>query len=224
MNEPTFLGTAHFAVGCLAIIVGFAAFAARKGARVHRSAGAIFVVTMLLLTMSGLWLSFARDILFTVFLSAIAFHAVVTGWATAAKKSRAGKIVNKASPLVSAAITIGAVFGAAKAAVSPGGVLNDLPPAAFYVIATTAFLIFVFDVAFNLAGTPSEHRRIARHVWRMGFSFFLATGIFFFGNNHVLPEILRTPVFLSMPVIAVIVWTVYYAVRTRFSWRNSIVE
>ncbi len=217
MNEPAFLGTAHFAVGCVAIIVGFAAFAARKGARIHRSAGAIFVVTMLLLTMSGLWLSFARDILFTVFLSTIAFHAVFTGWATAAKKSRVGMMANKASPLVSAAITIGAVFGGAKAAAAPGGMMNGLPPAAFYVIAMTAFLIFVFDLTFNLAGAPSEQRRITRHVWRMGFSFFLATGIFFFGNNHVLPEILRTPVFLSAPVIAVIVWTVYYAVRTRFS-------
>jgi hypothetical protein len=126
-------------------------------------------------------------------------------------------MANKASPLVSAAITTGAVFGGAKAAAAPGGMLNGLPPAAFYVIAMTAFLIFVFDLTFNLAGAPSEQRRITRHVWRMGFSFFLATGIFFFGNNHVLPEILRTPVVLSAPVIAVIVWTVYYAVRTRFS-------
>ncbi|WP_411815963.1 hypothetical protein [Hyphococcus sp. DH-69] len=102
------------------------------------------------------------------------------------------------------------------AASSPGGRLNNLPPDAFYSVASAARLFFVFDVLYSIKGPPSEQRRLTRHGWRMGFSFFLATGSFFFGNNHVLPEALRTPLFLSAPVLLVILWTFYFSVKARF--------
>lgn len=43
---------------------------------------------------------------------------------------------------------------------------------------------------------------------------FLATGIFFFGNNHVLPEAMRTVPILSAPVLLVLVLTVFHVLRT----------
>ncbi|MEO1243462.1 MAG: hypothetical protein AAFX54_16250 [Pseudomonadota bacterium] len=92
---------------------------------------------------------------------------------------------------------------------------------AFYTVAGIGFIIFIYDLVFAFAEGPTEQRRLTRHLWRMGFSFFLATGIFFFGNNHVLPEMLRIPMFLSAPVIAVIMWTLFYALSTRFSKRTS---
>lgn len=196
---------------------GFFAFAARKGNRVHRSAGMVFVWTMTLLTASGLWLSLAREILFTVFLSAIALHTVATGWAAAAVEKRAGRLATRVSPAVSGAIVLGAIYGGMRAGAAPGGMLNDLPPGAFYTVASVALVIFAYDVAFARAKEPTPQRRLTRHLWRMGFSAFLATGIFFFGNNHVLPEVLREPAFLSAPVITVVLWTIFYAVRTRFS-------
>lgn len=217
MSEPELLGDVHFWIGCLAIAAGFTAFVARKGEAVHRAAGAVFVVTTLLLSASGLWLSLARDILFTVFLSAIAFHAVVTGWAAAALEKPVGWLATKASPVLSGAVVLGAAYGGALAAAAPGGMLNDLPPGAFYTVAGTGFILFVYDIVFALAKDPAQQRRLTRHLWRMGFSFFLATGVFFFGNNHVLPEMLRIPAFLSAPVLAVILWTLFYAFRTRFS-------
>lgn len=219
MSEPALLGDAHFWIGCISIIAGFTAFAARKGNAVHRAAGVIFIVAMVLLTASGLWLSIAREILFTVFLSAIAFHAVATGWAAAALEKPFGRLTTKVSPALSGSIVLGAVYGDMRAAAAPSGMLNDLPPGAFYTVAGISFFIFVFDIVFVLAEDPAEQRRLTRHLWRMGFSFFLATGIFFFGNNHVLPEMLRMPVFLSAPVIAVVLWTLFYTFSTRFSKR-----
>lgn len=217
MTEPELLGHIHFVVGCFAVIAGFAAFSVKKGERIHRMVGAIFVMTMTILTVSGLWMSIARNILFTVFLSAIAFHTFFTGWATAGVARPIGRIITKWSYLFSGAITIGALYGGALAAKAPGAVLNDLPPFAFYTIAAVSLLIFILDFLFALNSNPAERNRIIRHLWRMGFSFFLATGIFFFGNNHVLPEVLRTPLLLSVPVIVVILWTIYFSVRVRIS-------
>ncbi|MEM6746015.1 MAG: hypothetical protein AAF608_01200 [Pseudomonadota bacterium] len=216
MGEPSFLGDAHFSVGCVCVVSGLAAFAARKGTRVHRAAGQLFVATMALLTASGLWLSIARDILFTVFLSALAFHAFVSGWGAVISTRPLGQTIERAAPFVSALIAIGALCGGLCAAATPEGLLNDLPPAAFYAAAGISGVMCVLDTLFALKRPRSEQRRLTRHLWRMGFSFFLATGIFFFGNNHVLPAALRTPLFLSAPVLAVIIWTALYALRTRF--------
>ena len=189
MTEPELLGDLHFWIGCGAIIAGFAAFASRKGEGVHRKAGTLFVVSMGLLAISGLWLSLARDILFTVFLSAISFHALITGWAAARNRSVLCRWISRLAPIVSGLIVLLAFVGA---------VLCGL------------------DIFYVLMSAPALRVRLTRHLWRMGFSFFLATGIFFFGNNHVLPEVLRTPWFLALPVLAVVVWTAVHAVRTRF--------
>jgi len=217
MSEPSIVSTLHFVVGCTAVVMGFAALVLRKGATPHRAAGAVFLVAMTLLTSSGLWMSFSRGILFTVFLSGLAFHAFLTGWGAAALRRPIGKLITRASPCLSGAIAVGALLGGAIAATSPGGVLNDLQPAAFYVVAVVAAVICVSDIVFSRASSPSPQRRVTRHAWRLGFSLFLATGIFFFGNNHVLPAALRTPLFLSAPVVAVVVWTLYYSVRTRLA-------
>ncbi|WP_430401502.1 DUF2306 domain-containing protein [Hyphomonas sp.] len=217
MPEPALVGMLHFHVGCAAVVAGFAALAARKGEATHRAAGKIFLLAMLVLTLSGLWMSISREILFTVFLSAIALHAFVTGWAAAALQRRIARTITQASGFSAGAMTTGAILGGLKAAGTTGGALNGLPPAAFYLIAGIGCLLCYYDLVFCLTRTPSDQRRITRHAWRLGFSFFLATGIFFFGNNHVLPAALRTPLFLSMPVVAVVICTFYHALRTRLS-------
>lgn len=217
MTEPPIGSALHFLVGCIAVATGFGALALRKGATPHRATGVVFLIAMTLLTASGLWMSLSRGILFTVFLSGIAFHAFFTGWGAAALGRPGGRLVTRASPYLSGAIAIGALVGGAIAANAPGGVLNDLPPAAFLVVAIVAVIICASDIVFANAASPSNQRRTTRHAWRLGFSLFLATGIFFFGNNHVLPAELRTPLFLAAPVVTVVVWTLYYSVRTRFA-------
>ncbi|WP_109260976.1 hypothetical protein [Hyphobacterium indicum] len=216
MTEPELLGDLHFWIGCGAIIAGFAAFASRKGEGVHRKAGTLFVVSMGLLAISGLWLSLARDILFTVFLSAISFHALITGWAAARNRSVLCRWISRLAPIVSGLIVLGAAAGGMIAGASPDGALDGLPPDAFYGLALVSAVLCGLDIFYALMSAPALRMRLTRHLWRMGFSFFLATGIFFFGNNHVLPEVLRTPWFLALPVLAVVVWTAVHAVRTRF--------
>jgi uncharacterized membrane protein len=216
MTEPELLGDLHFWIGCGAIIAGFAAFAARKGEGVHRKAGTLFVVCMGLLAFSGLWLSLVREILFTVFLSAISFHALITGWAAAKSRFVLCRWISRLAPISSGLIGLGAVVGGMIAGASPTGLLNDLPPAAFYGLALVSAILCGLDIFYALMSAPALRVRLTRHLWRMGFYFFLATGIFFFGNNQVMPESLRTPWFLALPVLAVVVWTAVYAVRSRF--------
>lgn len=97
---------------------------------------------------------------------------------------------------------------------APGGALNGLPPMAFFGLAGFALLLAIFDLAFSRATVISNARRRGRHAGRMGLSMFVATGIFFFGNNSVLPEAMRTPPVLLAPVLLVVALTMAYVART----------
>ncbi|MDG1416464.1 MAG: hypothetical protein P8P99_01540 [Maricaulis sp.] len=219
MIASTLLGTVHFWIGCTAMGAGFSALISRKGHWLHRKAGLVFLSSMLLLTFSGLWLSLERGILFAIFLAAIAFHAVVTAWSAVRLETRLGRFVTRYGVVFSGVIVSGAVWGGLKAAKMPDGLLNGLPAEAFLILAGLTFLMMLLDAAFAFNWSSQTKNRIIRYLWRMGFAFFLATGIFFFGNNHVLPEAMRHELVLSIPVIAVVLWTLYYAIRIRFEKR-----
>lgn len=216
LSEPDLLGTAHFGVGCVAVLAGLLALSSRKGQICHRASGSIFVIAMLLLTLSGLWLSLSREILFTVFLSGIAGHAVLISWAAARRQAGLSVWVSRWAGLFSGGLALGALAGGQLAATSPDGMLNELPPEAFYLLSGVSGGLCVLDLFYARSRHPDRVSWLSRHLWRMGFAFFLATGIFFFGNNHVLPEALRTPLFLSAPVLIVIGWTLVFVVKVRF--------
>jgi len=213
MSEPQLVAQAHFLVGCASVIAGFVAFAAPKGRRVHRAAGLIFLASMLILCASGLWMSLARQIPFTVFLSWIAAHAVISGWA-AANPGAVARAIAGFAPLSSLALVLSTLGIGAMAGHAPGGTLNGLPPMAFFGLAGFALLLAIFDLAFCRATVISNARRRGRHAGRMGLSLFVATAIFFFGNNTVLPEAMRTPPVLLAPVLLVVALTIAHLVRT----------
>lgn len=221
MPEPSLIKDFHFLTGCVSLAGLAIAFATPKGSKFHRLGGLCFVISMLILTTTGLWMSIAREILFTVFLSLISFHALLTGWA-AASKSEIAVQLTKCSALSSALISGGAVWGGVYAASTPTGMLNGLSSGAFYFIAGVAALLAAFDLRYAVAQSQTKSMRISRHLGRMGFSSFLATGIFFFGNNHVLPEAMRTQIALVAPVISVIALTVFYAIQVRLEFREKL--
>lgn len=162
MSEPHLVAQAHFLVGCASIIAGFVAFAAPKGRRVHRTAGLIFLGSMLILCASGLWMSLTRQIPFTVFLSWIAAHAVISGWA-AANHGAVARSITRFAAFSSFAFVLSALVAGVMAGHATGGALNGLPPMAFFGLAGFALLLAVFDLAFSRATVISSARRFSRH-------------------------------------------------------------
>jgi hypothetical protein len=223
MIEPAIVPNMHFAVGSLAVLAGFTAFLSPKGGTLHRAAGKLFFGCMLLLCASGLWMSLSRSILFTVCLTGLAFHATLTGWAAASHSVMARRI-EMFSIMVVFANGLGAAAGGYIAAQQPTGMLDDLPSSAFYVLAMVSLIMLFFDLRHAGIDEKLRHRRIARHAGRMGFSMLIATTIFFFGNNHVLPDVLRSAPILAIPVAGVLALTLGYQAlvlfRRRFSARR----
>jgi hypothetical protein len=63
----------------------------------------------------------------------------------------------------------------------------------------------------------SGRRRIARHLWRMCFGWFIATGSFFLGQQQVFPAWLRGSPALLVPALLPLALLVFWMIRIRFT-------
>ena len=217
MSELPLMGLAHLLMGTLAVISGAGALAVAKGLRLHRLAGNLFFGAMLLLIASGLYFSVTRSILFTFFLSVMAFHLLSSGWVTVMRREgKTGRfeLANCLFILLACAFAIG--IGLTET-IRGAPLQDDVPSAAFFILAALAGLFGAYDVAVIRRGGCTGKHRIARHLWRMCLSLFIAVTIFFLGNNDVLPEVLRTPFFLTAPIVAVLALMVFWLVRVIFT-------
>ena len=68
-----------------------------------------------------------------------------------------------------------------------------------------------------LAGGLQGAQRIARHLWRMCFSLFIASGSFFLGQAKVIPKPIRIFPVLALLALLPLVLLLYWLVRVRFT-------
>lgn len=220
MTSLPFIALLHFWVGTAAVVAGFAAFCLRKGCRLHRVSGLVFFTAIIFLSFSGLYLSVMRSVIFTVFISVLAFYLVTTGWMSAKRADGEIGRFEKLACLIILLFAIIAIVIGYKAATGSTVLTKNVPAGAYFTLAGLAILLGGFDInLIHRSGLYGKHR-IARHLWRMCFALFIAVTIFFLGNNNVLPEVLRKPVFLAAPIFAVLLLTVYWIVRVLYSKKS----
>lgn len=88
-----------------------------------------------------------------------------------------------------------------------------------FVNAFVLLLCVIGDVRVLRSGPLTGTRRLARHLWRMCYAMFTATGSFFLGQAQVIPEPLRIQplilvlAFLPLPAMFYGLW--------RVRWRPS---
>src|SRR2546422_296526 len=73
------------------------------------------------------------------------------------------------------------------------------------------------DLRFIIRGTLSPTQRISRHLWRMCFAFFVATGSFFLGQQKVMPHAVRGSPILFVLAFSPFALMLFWLVWVRFS-------
>lgn len=215
----SFVAQLHFGVGSFAVIAGFLALFVIKGSSIHKISGKIFTISMVVLCLSGFYMSWARDLQFTFLLSAFSIYLAVTGWLSIRKKSVEFTMSDKIGLFYIALFCL-ICFGLSII----GSSLNwrypetEPPYEAYAVIGTCAALFLLGDIKYLKRNQLRKELRIKRHITRICSSMLIATIVFFFGNNHVLPDAWRTLPLLSLPIIVVLVFMLVY----RFGFKKLL--
>ncbi|HJQ10835.1 MAG TPA: hypothetical protein VJ840_07360 [Gemmatimonadaceae bacterium] len=207
----------HIVAGLVSLASGFVALYTRKGARVHRVSGIVFVYAMLVMAACGATMAVMRSQPANIAGGTITLYLVTTGLLTLRARDDTSRAIDAATMLVAFAISVFSLTVAINAVNSPTGRINGVPPHPMFVFAIVAFLAALGDGRTMIVGGLRGARRIARHLWRMCFAMFVATGSFFLGQAKVFPKPIRIIPLLAAPVLLVIVTMLYWMVRVPFT-------
>lgn len=215
MNGITWI---HVAGGMFALLSGAVAFAVRKGDSMHVSAGTGFCVSMFVLGVTASILAPFKLPPESPIGGIMVCYFIATAWMAARRHSGTPGRFEKiacAIVLVMAAAIIGRGF---EVALAPPGQFSGPPgPGALFALGAVCLLAGLLDLKFILRGTLSATQRISRHLWRMCFAFFIATGSFFLGQQDVLPQALRGSFLLFVLAFAPFALMLFWLARVRFS-------
>lgn len=205
----------HIAGGMTALATGAVAVAVRKGGPMHRSAGTWFFAAMLVLGVTASILGPFKSPPDSPVGGIMVSYFVATAWMTARRRDgKAGRFEKIACAIILAiaAAIISAGFEAVRL---PTGQVPG--PGALFALGGICLLAGLLDLNFILRGQLSATQRISRHLWRMCFAFFIATGSFFLGQQDVLPKAVRGSPILFVLAFAPFAVMLFWLVRLRFA-------
>jgi hypothetical protein len=165
-------------------------------------AGNVFFGAMLVMGSSAAYLGNVFGGLFSCYL-------VATAWLTARRRDGGTSVFDWGALVFALAFGVLAVTDGLKVANSPTGSRNGVPAGMILFLGSVALLAATGDVRMLVRGGVFGRQRIARHLWRMCFGLFIATGSFL-AQQRVMaflggPKIL----FLSvLPLILMIFWLI----------------
>jgi hypothetical protein len=210
----------HFGAALVALGSGFLAIAVAKGGRAHRRAGMLFVFAMITAGIFAAGIAVYEHKVASVIGGIFTAYLVFTAFTTV--KPLAGRYahaVNVAVTLVGSFLALIQLKPVALALGNPTRVSNGVPALMIAFIGIVTVLASVGDWRLLRAGTITGVRRLARHLWRMCFGLFIASGSFFLGQMKFLPEPLRIVPLLGALGISPLIVLVYWMWRVRLRKR-----
>jgi uncharacterized membrane protein len=210
----------HIGSGICGLFSGSAAVALRKGSRRHAIAGNIFVISMMSLAASGVYLALLKGQPGNVLGGTFTFYLVATAWMTARRQNSQIETFDWLGLLtVLSVATVCIVYGF-EAVTSPDGMHYGTPAGQYFFLGSVASIAFVGDVRMLVRHGIDGTQRLARHLWRMCFALFIASGSIFLARQHLFPAILRTTgalYFLTfLPLLLMIFWLIRVRVATAY--------
>jgi hypothetical protein len=217
----------HIASGTVGMLSGFVTVFLRKGSRRHGLAGNVFVVSMMSLGATGVYLATLKHQPGNILGGALTFYLVTTAWLTARRRDGVPGILDWGALLIVLAITVVEVTLGVEAANSPTGLKYDYPPWPYFIFGFIALLATVGDIRMLVRGGIAGTQRLARHLWRMCFALFIAAASIFLARQQLFPAILQKTgvlVFLSvLPLLLLIFWLFRVRFAKAYKARGPVV-
>ena len=222
----------HILAGVFALPSGAAAMIFRKGSRGHVLAGRVFVTSMLTMAAAAFSLAIARHESGNINASLLTFYLIGTAWLTARRGDGQTSRFDWIAMLLPLALGILTWLSGIRVLRSGHSSLDGVPVGMMFFMGSVMLLAAAGDVRMLLRGGLSGTGRIARHLWRMCFGLFIASGSFFLGGNnrprrllssvgigqHLSPALFSVGLYLVLTLLPLVL-LVFWLIRVRF--RNA---
>jgi hypothetical protein len=212
----------HIVAGTLGMLSGFVAVFLRKGSRQHSLAGNVFVISMMGLSASGVYLALMKSQPGNVLGGALTFYLVTTAWMTARRRDGEPGIFDWGALLVVLAVAAVTVTWGLEAANSPTGSKHGYPAGPYFFLGSVALIAATGDIRMLVRNGIAGTQRIARHLWRMCFALFIAAASIFLARQQIFPALLRKTGALFLLSFLPLILMIFWLVRVRF--RNAFKE
>ena len=199
----------HVLGGICALLFGYTALAATKGATWHRKAGLGFVIAMIVMSLTGALMGALKLNGGNILAGTLTFYFVLTGILTV-------RPIPGARRIETVAMFAAGLFGVF--AIYAGFWLagRGRPEAApMFLFSAVTIMAAIGDWKMLRAGGLTGKARIKRHLWRLCFAMWVAAASFFWGPRGRVPEIIYYPALLPIPVLTPIAAMLYWLWRLR---------
>jgi uncharacterized membrane protein len=207
----------HITGGILGILSGAAAMTFRKGSHRHAVAGKAFVAAMLTMAAAAVYLAFVKQETPNIVAGILTFYLVTTAWLTARRGDGKTSRVDWGVLLIPLIGGSWLWFIGLEKAFSPTPSRDGVPVGMSFFIGSVMLLAAAGDIRMLVRGGVSGPKRLVRHLWRMSFGLFIATGSFFLGQQQVFPAVLRGSLLLIVLAILPLLLLIFWLVRVRFT-------
>ena len=214
----------HICGGTLGVLSGTIAIFLRKGSRRHALAGRVFVISMLVLGASGFYMAMMKWQFGNILGGAFTCYLVATSWIAAKRKHVSTGIFDWGALLLVCALTIVELTLGIEAATSPTGMKYGYPPGPYFFIGAVALIAAIGDVRVLLRHGISGTQRIARHLWRMCFAFFIASASIFLARAPLFPVFMRRTGALYLLSLFPLLMMFFWLIRIRFAHASKAAD
>jgi len=210
---PTFMTVAlfmHIAGGSVSLVSGFTAVLARKGETIHRVAGTFFFIAMMVMGSFAAIVAGLKDQTGNFVGGVSTVYFVATAWMTVKRpEGRSGKFEVFAF-IVAATIASLSIWKG----LQPGRDAAGLPNMISAIFGSVVAIAAIGDLKVILQRGVAGAGRISRHLWRMCFALFVASGSFFLSQMEIVFPGTRGP-WIWFAAFAPLVLLVFWLIRVR---------
>ncbi len=217
----------HITAAGLALVLGAVALLVKKGGRLHRRAGIVFVYAMVVMGLGASILAFRKSPADpNVFGGLMTLYFVGTALTTVRRESAWTRGINIAALTLVLFLALLSAYGGIEIFNLPGRTRNGVPFVMPLFLAVVMLLSAYGDLRVTRFGPLRGGARLARHLWRMCFALFIAAGSFFSVRSRVatiLPEPFTTAPMRLLPIVLIFVAMFYWMWRVR-RWPRSATD
>jgi len=220
----------HIAGGIVGLLAGAVAMVYRKGSRGHRISGNVFVVAMLTMGGCAAWLAFRAHQTMNLFGGLLTVYMITTAWLTGRQRDRGTSLFDWGAMIFALAIAASVLTQAILVTQGVMARQPGVPLGMYFFMGSIPMLCAAGDLRMLIRGGISGSSRIGRHLWRMCYGWFIATGSFFLGKQQEFPVALRKQYLLVPLAVLPLILLVYWLVRVRvgkrtisgqFAWKEA---